>query len=212
MADNVEITAGSGTSVGTDDVSGVHYQRVKLTDGTADSSTAIPGGANGLYVQGQVAHDGAAAGNPLAVGAKAVNALPAAVANADAAALITDLVSRLITLPYANPENCIVGHSGKVEDTTATNVIATDSGASLKWYVTSIMVTNSDATVGTLVTIEDDEGTPTKLWEGWAAAAGGGFAISFPVPVPTAANAHIHVKCGTTSSEVYCSVAAFKAP
>lgn len=54
MADNVPITAGSGTSVATDDVSAVHYQRVKLTDGTADSSTAIVAGggveANALCV------------------------------------------------------------------------------------------------------------------------------------------------------------------
>lgn len=37
MADNVAITAGSGTTIATDDVSGVHYQKVKLygsTDGT----------------------------------------------------------------------------------------------------------------------------------------------------------------------------------
>lgn len=30
MADNVAITAGSGTNIATDDVSGVHYQRIKL--------------------------------------------------------------------------------------------------------------------------------------------------------------------------------------
>lgn len=37
MADNVAITAGSGTSIATDDVSGVHFQKIKLyasTDGT----------------------------------------------------------------------------------------------------------------------------------------------------------------------------------
>lgn len=51
MADNVAITAGAGTNVATDDVSGVHYQRVKLVDGTLDSSAAIPGDAtNGLDV------------------------------------------------------------------------------------------------------------------------------------------------------------------
>lgn len=44
MADNVAITAGVGTPVATDDVSTVHYQRVKLTDGTADSTTAIKSG------------------------------------------------------------------------------------------------------------------------------------------------------------------------
>lgn len=51
MADNTEITAGAGTSVATDDVGGVHYQRIKLVDGTADSSSAIPGSSTkGLYV------------------------------------------------------------------------------------------------------------------------------------------------------------------
>jgi hypothetical protein len=51
MADNVPITAGSGTTIATDDVSTVHYQKVKLVDGTADSTAAIAGDAtNGLDV------------------------------------------------------------------------------------------------------------------------------------------------------------------
>lgn len=45
MADNVAITAGSGTTIATDDVSSVHYQRVKLVDGTLDSTAAIAGDA-----------------------------------------------------------------------------------------------------------------------------------------------------------------------
>jgi hypothetical protein len=44
MADNVAITAGSGTTIATDDVSGTHYQRMKLVDGTLDSTTAIAAG------------------------------------------------------------------------------------------------------------------------------------------------------------------------
>jgi|GEM_PF-5523248 hypothetical protein len=51
MTDNVAITAGSGTTIATDDVSGVQFQRVKLVDGTLDSSAVIPGDAtNGLRV------------------------------------------------------------------------------------------------------------------------------------------------------------------
>jgi len=51
MADNVAITAGSGTTIATDDVSGVQFQKVKLVDGTADSSAVITGDtANGLDV------------------------------------------------------------------------------------------------------------------------------------------------------------------
>lgn len=41
MVDNVPITAGSGTNIATDDVGGQHYQRFKLSDGTADSSTHL---------------------------------------------------------------------------------------------------------------------------------------------------------------------------
>lgn len=44
MADNVAITAGTGTTIATDDVSDVHYQRVKLVDGTLGETTAIAAG------------------------------------------------------------------------------------------------------------------------------------------------------------------------
>jgi len=41
MADNVEITAGSGTPIKTDQIGTDHYQRMKLTDGTPDSETLV---------------------------------------------------------------------------------------------------------------------------------------------------------------------------
>jgi len=76
MADNVEITAGSGTIVKTDQVGTDHVQYVKLMDGTADGSGVIPGDAtNGLdvdvtrlpaLVAGE-AHAGAIGGNMVSV-------------------------------------------------------------------------------------------------------------------------------------------------
>jgi hypothetical protein len=46
MADNVPITAGSGTNIATDDIGGTHFQRVKVAhgaDGTAtDTSESAP--------------------------------------------------------------------------------------------------------------------------------------------------------------------------
>ena len=55
MADNVAITAGSGTSVATDDVGGIHYQRVKVAvgaDGSAtDVSSAAPLPVGGLVTR-----------------------------------------------------------------------------------------------------------------------------------------------------------------
>lgn len=53
MSDNVSVTAGSGTSVATDDIGGVQYQRVKLglgPDGTANDAIA-GSGVNGVGVQ-----------------------------------------------------------------------------------------------------------------------------------------------------------------
>jgi hypothetical protein len=41
VADNVGYTPGSGEIIATDDISGVQYQRIKLTDGLADSATPM---------------------------------------------------------------------------------------------------------------------------------------------------------------------------
>lgn len=44
MADNVTLP-GTGAITATDDAGGAHYQKVKLVDGTADSTAVIPGDA-----------------------------------------------------------------------------------------------------------------------------------------------------------------------
>jgi hypothetical protein len=49
MTDNVAVTAGSGTTLATDDVSGVHYQKIKAIDGTADSTVAVKASAGGEW-------------------------------------------------------------------------------------------------------------------------------------------------------------------
>lgn len=59
MADNIAITAGSGTTIATDDVSSVHYQFVKLADGTLNSSTVVAAGngTNGSALRVTIASD-----------------------------------------------------------------------------------------------------------------------------------------------------------
>lgn len=124
MADNVAITAGSGTTVATDDVSSVHYQKVKLVDGTADSSTAIPGNADGLYSQGSVAHDAAVSGNPVIQGGRASSATPTAVsADGDAVRAWFDRSGRaIIASRCETPDQTSVAASA-----TSTSLLAANS-------------------------------------------------------------------------------------
>jgi hypothetical protein len=51
MADNIQITAGSGTTILTDDCTTGHAQIVKLAIATDGSATLIPADANGLTVK-----------------------------------------------------------------------------------------------------------------------------------------------------------------
>lgn len=53
MADNVAITAGSGTSIATDDIGGVHYPRTKISIG-ADGSATDLSSANPMPVSGSL--------------------------------------------------------------------------------------------------------------------------------------------------------------
>jgi hypothetical protein len=48
MADNIAITAGSGTTVAADDISSVFYQRVKVSLGAEGSATDALGGAGAV--------------------------------------------------------------------------------------------------------------------------------------------------------------------
>jgi len=80
-------------------------------------------------------------------------------------------------------------------------------GAGVKIYLTSIIVTNAHATVGTLVTIKDDtSGGLNILCQGYAAPAGGGFALSFPNPPSTNEDKKLIAVCGTNGATVYVNV------
>lgn len=146
MADNVAITAGSGTTIATDDVATVHYQRVKLVNGTLDATDAIPGDVNGLYAQGGIAHDTADAGNPIKLGQRAINhgANPTAVAAADR----TDWLANRAGVPFV-----IGGHPNiqtvRLNFTAAqTNTAVIAGSANVKIMVTSFMFTLDNASTG----------------------------------------------------------------
>jgi len=156
--------------------------------------TSMPTGASAAQVQGTVAHDSAAAQNPLPLGGYAVSSEPAAVANADVARLLTDLVGKLIVLPYANPENFVSGAiTSAMTGTTSTSLVAAP-GAGLRNYITTIIVSNAHATVGTDIIIQDGSGGTTLLIIP-AAAVYGGAVITLPTPL----------RQPTTNTALYCA-------
>ena len=91
MADNVAITAGTGTSVATDDVAGVHYQRVKITDGTDGATVHLD------IVAEDAAHSSGDTGI-IAMAVRQDTAAALATTDADYTPLITDANGRLHVL------------------------------------------------------------------------------------------------------------------
>lgn len=139
---------------------------------------------------GGVAHDGADSGNPIKVGGRAVSAEITAVANNDRTDFLTDLVGKLIVLPYANPENFVSGAiTTAMTGTTTTSLIAAPA-AGLRNYITTIICSNAHATVGTDIVIQDGSGGTTLLTIP-AAAVYGGAVVTLPTPLrqPTTATA-----------------------
>ena len=159
---------------------------------------------------GTVAHDAADSGAPVKIGARAINAEIAAVANNDRSDLLTDLVGKLLVLPYANPENFVSGAiTTAMTGTTSTSLLAAPA-AGLRNYITQITVSNAHATVGTDIVIQDGSGG-TTLYTIPAAAVYGGAVVVFPTPLrqPTTATA-IFCANVTTGASTKVSASGYK--
>lgn len=146
--------------------------------------------AAGLTVGGVNAPNVAISANPVNLGAQGVSSEPSAITTGRLAQLITDLVGKLIVLPYANPENFVSGAiTSAMTGTTSTSLLGSPGG-SLRNYITQITVSNAHATVGTDIVIQDGSGG-TTLYTIPAAAVYGGATVTFPTPLrqPTAATA-----------------------
>lgn len=107
---------------------------------------------------------------------------------------------------FTAPANYVKGTTSAITDTTSTQVIAAGS-TGIKTYITSILVTNSHATVGTFVKILDGS---TIIWEGYAAAAGGGFACNFPTPIVGTGATAVNAQAVTTGANFIVSIAGYQ--
>lgn len=91
--------------------------------------------------------------------------------------------------------------SGDITDTSASTVKAATTGAC--HYIMAITVSNMHATVGTRVDIKAGS---TVLWQGPAAANGGGFSIAFKLPIQVTVSTAITAVCGTNGAAVRVSI------
>lgn len=191
--------AGQAGVAGGAGAAGATVQRVVLA-----TDTTVPN------VTGNVAHDAADSGNPVKIGGRAIAAEITPATAADRTDFVADLTGKQIVLPYANPENFVSGCiSSAMTGTTSTSLIAAPA-AGLRNYITQITVSNSHATVGTDIIIQDGSGG-TTLYVIPAAAVFGGASITFPVPLrqPTTATA-IFCANVTTGSNTKVSASGYK--
>jgi hypothetical protein len=200
----------SGTAI---PVSGTVTASGPLTD-TQLRASAVPvsgtvtanAGSGPFPSAGTVAHDGADSGNPVKVGARARTSDVTAVAADDRTDAIADILGKQVVLPYALPGQATNG-TGNSTGTGNTSVIAAP-GAGVTLYITSIIVTNAHATVGTKVAIKD--GTTAKI-NLFAAANGGGATIPFPTPLRLTANTALQFANTTTGADVDVSAVGYTA-
>lgn len=115
-----------------------------------------------------------------------------------------------VLLLYNDLDEMDSGCTATIVDTTPVLVIPSP-GWGHKFYIVDVLVTNSDASVGTWVNITDGLGG-THLWSGYAAPGGGGFSCRLACPVPASAATAIYAECETNSAEVRVSISGFRMP
>lgn len=173
------------------------------------TNTVNGGVAGSQSVGGTAATNVAITANPMNLGAQGVSSENSAVTTARQVQLVADLVGKLIVLPYSNPENFVFGVTSAMTATTSTSVIAAPAG-SLRNYITQCTFSNSHATVGTMMNLQDGSGG-TTIYSFPAAPAYGGAVVQFPAPLrqPTAATA-LFVVNATTGSNTFAACSGYK--
>lgn len=116
--------------------------------------------------------------------------------------LVTDLVGKIVTMPYAPNQLWVKGTTAAMTGTTSTQLIA--AVASNRIYLSTLTCGNSHATVGTFVNVQDGSGG-TTLWSIPAAAVYGGTTLNFQPPIATTNGNGVYVADATTGANVICS-------
>lgn len=159
---------------------------------------------------GTAAHDAAISGNPVRMGARAISANYAAVANGDVADTTCTLVGAQIVKPYSIPEADwqFAAAAGGIVNTT--DVVARAAGAAgIRNYVTGIQLRNVSA-VSTEFVIKDGA---TVIWRTFLTANNSTpNDIEFPTPLKGTAATALNIACVTTGAAVFANLQGYQAP
>jgi hypothetical protein len=181
---------------------------IPITGTVTVGSHAVTNAGTFAVQAGQAAHDAAISGNPVRLAGRALTSDYAAVAAGDTADLITTLLGKLVTVPYANPANSWSYASPAAVTDTSDDAAKAAAGAGVRNYITGVQVFNGHDTVGTEVVIKDGS---TVLWRGWAEQTGGGCSARFDPPLRGTANTAVNVANITTGSSTYFNLQGFTA-
>lgn len=200
LADTANMDTNLATIAGA--VSGTEMQVDVLT---------LPASTNTLEVVGDVAHDAAAAGNPVAIAARATNSIEGLtqVAAADASFITSDLNGCLVVRPHTTLEENI---SERVSDTAGTSTNSTNfaaGGAGIHNYITSATVYNSNASTSGYVDLRDGS-AGSVVWT-LPAPANSGCIQTFDPPLKFSANTAVAYDVSAAISTVYLSLNGFQA-
>lgn len=184
---------------------------VRLQDGSGNAVTSTASALD-VNIKSGVTDDpaeGAAATStdPVIIGGQAESTEKAAVDDGDASRLVTDLVGKLVTSPHAVSDYYFVA-TGDGETGTTEEVLLAAS-ESLRYYITSVVVSNEDADTSTAVLILD--GASGSTLARIPAPMGGGAVWTPATPIPlSAVNKAVVWKAAAAATTVYVTVTGFK--
>jgi hypothetical protein len=217
MADDVNLATPVGI-VAADDIGSKLYQKIKIGWGPNDTWNETDT-ATGKPIPTQLRTSTGTAGS-YGAGATDSGTLRVVLPTDQMGVLgQTTLSASVPTAPasdyvapvYALPADFVSGAITTAMTATTTTLLLAAPGASLRNYITTIIVSNAHATVGTDVVIQDGSGGTTLLTIP-AAAVYGGAVITLPTPLrQTNANTAIYCANVTTGASTKVSAVGYKA-
>jgi hypothetical protein len=108
---------------------------------------------------------------------------------------------------YAYANALVSGALPDIVDTTPVLLIAAPTGVNEEIYITTLLITNSNEDVSTVVKLTDGLNGESK-WRGNVGKEGG-FALNFPAPLMFSPKTPVYVVCETADATVQVSVSGF---